>query len=299
MFNPFLQPDFIFKLTKRSKEFNRNLKIIEDFNTEIIRQRRLELASRQIEDAQSPTANAEEEDETVYFGKKRKMVLMDILLQSEIDGKPLTDSEVREEANTFLFAGHDTVSSALMFLFYNIAKHPEVQQKLVAEIREIFGDKEDELSFGRLANLQYMECVIKESMRIYPPVPMFGRESQEELTLSGGRAVPSGSNITLCPSLVHADPEVFPDPLEFIPERFMQNDSKSVEGRGFTYIPFSAGPRGCIGQRLAMQEMKIVTMRVLQHLSLAVPPNQPPIEATAELVLKPRNGIKLIVSQRS
>lgn len=186
MFNPFLQPDFIFNLTKQSKEFNRNLQIIEDFNNEIIAQRRLELAKRKIEDEKA-TENPEEEN--VYFGKKRKMVLMDILLQSTIDGKPLTDEEVREEANTFLFAGHDTVSSALMFLFYNIAKYPRVQERIVTEVREVLGDENAELSFSKLADLQYLECVIKESMRIYPPVPMFGRESQEEITLSETRLI--------------------------------------------------------------------------------------------------------------
>lgn len=167
-----------------STEFNECLKIIEDFNNEIITQRRLELASRQAED--TAVDDVEEEEENIYLGtKKRKMVLMDILLQSQIDGKPLTDEEVREEANTFLFAGHDTVSSALMFLFYNLAKYPEIQEKVLTEIREIF-EGDQEITFGKLANLQYLECVIKESMRIYAPVPMFGRESQEEIKLSEG-----------------------------------------------------------------------------------------------------------------
>lgn len=184
MFKPYLQPNFIFKLTKMSTEFNECLKIIEDFNNEIITQRRLELASRQAEDQ---AVDDDEEEENIYLGtKKRKMVLMDILLQSQIDGKPLTDEEVREEANTFLFAGHDTVSSALMFLFYNLAKYPEIQEKVLTEIREIF-EGDQEITFGKLANLQYLECVIKESMRIYAPVPMFGRESQEEIKLSEGK----------------------------------------------------------------------------------------------------------------
>lgn len=296
MFNTFLQPDFIFNLTKGAKEFERNLKIIEEFNNEIIAQRRLELASREVEQEADDTKDAEE---NIYFRKKKKMVLMDILLQSQIDGKPLTDAEVREEANTFLFAGHDTVSSALMFLFYNIARYPEVQEKLLVEIEEIFGrDPREEIVYGKLNDLKYLEGVIKESMRLYPPVPMFGRESQEELKMSCGRTLPVGSNITLCPSMVHSDPEVFPDPEEFQPERFVYKDSKAAEARGFTYIPFSAGPRGCIGQRLAMLEMKIVTVRVLQSLTLQLPKDHQAVQVTSELVLKPRNGIKLLVSRR-
>lgn len=140
------------------------------------------MANRQLEDDQD--IKEDDDQENIYLEtKKRKMVLMDILLQSHIDGKPLTDEEVREEANTFLFAGHDTVSSALMFLFYNIARYQDVQEKLFTEIKEVFGE-DQEITFGKLANLSYLECVIKESLRIYPPVPMFGRESQEEIKLS-------------------------------------------------------------------------------------------------------------------
>lgn len=180
MFNAFLHYDFIFKLTRMHREFQENLKVMDDFNNEIIAKRRKELEARRSE--ASPVEN---EEDSLYFGKKRKMALMDILLQSEIDGKPLTDLEVREEVNTFMFAGHDTVSSALMFLFYNLAKHPEVQEKCVSEIRNILGTKEqpEEITYGKLADLHYLECVIKESLRIFPPVPMFGRESQEEIIL--------------------------------------------------------------------------------------------------------------------
>lgn len=183
MFNAFLHTDFVFKFTKMHKEFQENLKIIEDFNNEIIVKRRKELENRRAQEAEKEQNAQNDDEDSLYFGKKRKMALMDILLQSEIDGKPFSDQDVREEVNTFMFAGHDTVSSALMFLLYNLAMYPEVQEKFLAEIHNVLGHTREELTYGKLSDLQYLECVIKESLRIFPPVPMFGRESQEDIKL--------------------------------------------------------------------------------------------------------------------
>lgn len=300
MFNTFYQFDFIFNLTSYARQFKKELKIIDDFNKTIIAQRRLELAKRQLELKETPSDNlSDPDDDNVYFSKKKRMVLMDILLQSSIDGQPLTDDEVREEANTFLFAGHDTISATLMFLFYNIAKYADAQEKLLAEINQTFpGGQKEEITLSKLSRLSYMDCVMKESMRMYTTVPMFGRETQEEFTLSCGRTLPVGSNVTLCSSLIHSDPEIFPNPEEFIPDRFMQ-ESSNADGRAFTYIPFSAGPRGCIGQKMAMMEMKMVVVRVLQNLSLALPQDYPPLQVMMELVLKPKNGVQLVVTERN
>lgn len=300
MFNALLQPECLFKLTPLHKEFNRNLKIVNEFTDEIITQKRRDLEnSKKLDNVnEQKSSNDNEEDESLYFGQKRRMALINILMESSIDGQPLTNEEIREEVNTFLFAGHDTVSSAISFILYNIAKHQHVQEKIVAEINDVFGS-EPEITFGKLANLQYLERVIKESLRIFPSVPMFGRESTEEIQLSCGRVIPKGSNITLCPYLVQMDPENYPNVEQFDPDRFLADESTAIDGRGFAYIPFSAGPRNCIGQRFAMQEMKIVTMRALQSLSFRLPEGQQsPPELISELVLKPRGGIKLCISER-
>lgn len=179
MFNPFMAIDLIFRFSKYHSQMEQSLEIVREFNNVIITKRRKELASNKTVLEPNP---GDFDD----FNIKKKMALMDILLQSEINGEPLSDEDIRDEVNTFMFAGHDTISSAMVFLLFNVAKHENVQQKLFAEIDAVFPKhrKDEEITFGKLAELHYMDLVIKESLRMYPPVPMFGRETQEEMVVS-------------------------------------------------------------------------------------------------------------------
>ena len=112
------------------------------------------------------------------------MALLDVLLQSTVDGEPLSNSDIREEVDTFMFEGHDTTTSGISHTLYAIARHPEVQKKLFEEIRQIIGDDKDKpITMRELQDLKYLECVIKESMRMFPPVPMIGRYVTEDITL--------------------------------------------------------------------------------------------------------------------
>lgn len=108
-----------------------------------------------------------------------------MLLQSTIKGKQLTNYDIREEVDTFMFEGHDTTTSGISFTCYLIARHPAVQQKLFEEIRQVIGDDRDKsITMHELQDLKYLECVIKESLRLYPPVPIIGRIPESEIELS-------------------------------------------------------------------------------------------------------------------
>lgn len=111
--------------------------------------------------------------------------LINILLKSSIDGRPLSNLDIREEVDTFMFAGHDTVSSASSFTLFNIAKYPEVQQKVFEEICQVFaGDRNRAHTLKDLNDLRYLDLVIKESLRMYPPVPFIGRKLQKDIVVS-------------------------------------------------------------------------------------------------------------------
>lgn len=204
----------------------KTLKILHDFTDNVIKSRRQELLHNVSKAAT---------DET---GIRRKMALLDILLQSKIDGKLLTDAEIREEVDTFMFEGHDTTTSAIAFCLYNIAKYTEVQNKLLDEIKTEVGDKPT-LTQQALNKLHYLELVIKESLRLYPSVPYFSRRLSEDTTI-GSYTFPKHCSINISPYLMGRDPKTFPDPLEFKPERF-DVETTNAKVNPFAFVPFSAG----------------------------------------------------------
>lgn len=120
------------------------------------------------------------------MGIRKKMALLDVLINSVVDGKPLTNEDIREEVDTFMFEGHDTTTCALNFALHEISKHPEVQRKIYEELKMTVGDhlEGEGIKYSDLGELKYMELVIKEVMRLFPPVAVFGRHTEEELEVS-------------------------------------------------------------------------------------------------------------------
>lgn len=226
-YNPLSRFDFIYRRTEMFKREKKALKILHGFTDKVIKQRRDEIVN-------SAQTGSEEDN----VGLKTKKALLDVLLQATIDGQPLTNMDIREEVDTFMFEGHDTTTSGIAFALYNIAKYPEVQKKVLEEIESEIGD-DDTLTLQNLNKLHYLELVIKESLRLYPSVPYFARKFVEETTIHG-YTFPKNVNIGLSPYLMGRDPKSFPDPLAFKPERF--DVETTVEKiNPFAYVPFSAG----------------------------------------------------------
>jgi cytochrome P450 family 4 len=154
------------------------LKILHSFTDDVIVSRREELMRG---GGENNSMTHDQDD----IGVKKKMAFLDVLLQSTINGKPLTNMDIREEVDTFMFEGHDTTSSGIAFCLYNLAKHPEAQKKAYDEIRNVIGDDLDSpVSIKLLNDLNYLEMVIKETLRLYPSVPMYGRKIQENVDMS-------------------------------------------------------------------------------------------------------------------
>lgn len=171
----FLRNEFLFKLSSAGRRQKKVLKILHDFTDSVIIARRQELA-RNMNERKS------EDDDDV--GVKRKLALLDLLLQSTINGQPLTNMDIREEVDTFVFEGHDTTTSGIAFCMYNLAKHPKVQQKAFEEAKSVIGDTDKVATQKDLNDLHYLDLVIKESLRLYPSVPFFGRKIYENVEIS-------------------------------------------------------------------------------------------------------------------
>lgn len=184
--NVWFRQDFIFRLfsPKLFKRLKDDIKLMHDFTENIIEERRKTLVEKQ--NATSSTSLDDKNDvDDVVVGSKRKMALLDVLLQSTIDGRPLTNEDIREEVDTFMFEGHDTTTSGLSFALHEISRHDDVQQKMYEEIVEKLGsNKQSPLTLRDLGELKYMECVIKEALRMYPPVPLIGRYFNEDVNMS-------------------------------------------------------------------------------------------------------------------
>lgn len=176
-FDVFLRNEFLFKLSKMGRRQKEVLKILHGFTDNVIISRRAELSNKS---NANDDVNAEDD-----IGVKKKLALLDVLLQSTIDGQPLTNLDIREEVDTFMFEGHDTTTSGISFALYCLAKNPEAQRKAFEEINNVIGgDIQKPVTLKDLSDLNYLELVIKESLRLYPSVPIYARKIKENVEIS-------------------------------------------------------------------------------------------------------------------
>ncbi|XP_017787230.1 PREDICTED: probable cytochrome P450 4d14 [Nicrophorus vespilloides] len=282
--NPIYRTEWMYKCTNLYKTELKALETITSFSLGIIEKRRKFLESR----------HYNEENECDEFGKRRKMTFMDILLKSTINGKPLTNEEIREEVDTFLFEGHDTTASAISFICYSLSKNPEVQKLVYEEIcHELPSDRA--VTIEDLQNLNYLEMVIKESLRLYPPVAFHTRVVGKEFEYNGTK-LPKDLMIAVNQYTLHRDPVEFPDPEKFDPLRFTAD--KQSKRHPLAYIPFSAGHRNCIGQKFAMLELKTAIAKVIENFELLPVPGYTP-ELISKITLNSNNGICVKLKPRN
>jgi cytochrome P450 len=216
-------------------------------------------------------------------------ILSMLLAARDEDGTAMTDTQAHDEALTFLAAGHETTANALGWTFMLLARQPAVRQRLTCEITEVLGDRLP--TVADLARLTYLECVIKESMRLYPPAWAGTRIAQEEVELRGYR-LPKGTIVGFSQYLTHRMPEHFAEPERFLPERF--DPDHGERHPPYAYIPFGAGPRSCIGSGFALMELKTIVPIILQRFRPDLAPGQR-IEIEPLVTLRAKRNIRMRV----
>uniref|UniRef100_A0A8C7BXB9 unspecific monooxygenase n=1 Tax=Neovison vison TaxID=452646 RepID=A0A8C7BXB9_NEOVI len=177
--------------------------------------------------------------------------------------KALSDLELVAQSMTFLFAGYETTSTALSFLAYELATHPDVQQKLQEEIDSTFPKKAPP-TYDGLVQMEYLDMVLNETLRLHPIGGRLERVCKKDVEISGV-FIPKGTVVMVPVFTLHRDQDLWPVPKEFRPERFSKKNKDSINP--YTYLPFGTGPRNCIGMRFATTSMKLALVKVLQNFS--------------------------------
>jgi len=274
--NPFVHSDLMFNLFGEGKEQKWAVDILHSFTKKVIDERRKTLS------------------EDIAYSLKEKPAFLDLLLELEnqglIDGK-----SIQEEVDTFMFEGHDTTATAVTWALHVFGCYPEIQQKVYEEICQVCGDS-SEITSDHLSKLTYLECCIKEILRLYPSVPMIVRRLGAPITI-GEHTIPAGVEVLINIFLIHRDPNFWEDAELFKPERFSQNDS--TKRHAFAYVPFSAGSRNCIGQRFALMEEKVMLALLLRSFEVESMRRRDEQFCRTELILRPKDGMPVRLKLRN
>jgi len=278
----------------------------------------------------SPSATAAAAAAAGGGGPKLKgKSLLELLFDAEegdVGGRNSLDhEELRAECNTFILAGHETTSTWCYWALYALSKHPDVQEKVYDEIRRVDvvnGEKEDDdeddddeeedeetLSLESIERLEYFDAFLKEVLRLYPPVGMIFRRTAVTLTL-GGYTIPPDTRCMIPIHVLHRHPRYWgDDPLTFRPERWLiakkYGGKKKEEGapstHKFAYLPFSRGPRNCVGQRFAAMEAKVIIANLAKHFRFELSPEcrGVDIQFATTITVKAKPAIKVLAKSRA
>ncbi|WP_225732166.1 MULTISPECIES: cytochrome P450 [unclassified Nocardia] len=214
-------------------------------------------------------------------------VLTALVRARDEDGNSMREEDLLNEIKTLLVAGHESPANALSWACYLLALHPEIQERLASEVRDVLDTRTP--NFADLGRLDSCRMVIEETMRLYPPAWIVERTPIADDVI-GGYEVPAGARVTLCMYYIHRDKRLWDDPSAFRPERFA--DAEVADRHKFAYFPFSGGPRICLGKDLSMTEMVLILAMTVQRFRLELDPAHQ-VVPLASVNLRPEHGIRI------
>ena len=210
----------------------------------------------------------------------------------------LSNDEIVATVTTIILAGYETTNNALSYTAYLLALNPTIQDKLIKEINDYYEVNPDSSLYDAAENIEYVTMVLYESLRMFPPAPRANRECKQTCAVTDDLIIEEGVDISFPIFLLHRNPEYWPNPDKFDPERFNPNTEQSYPT--FAYLPFGEGQRHCIGKRLALLEAKMTLVAILKDLQFKrCADTEVPLDLSVGITMSPRNGIKLCIVSNS
>ncbi|XP_034234397.1 cytochrome P450 4g15-like [Thrips palmi] len=317
-FRPWLWPDILFGLSEDGRRQQRLLTIIHGLTHDVVKKRKEERkqgitaglyrraagGAEQNALLQDSTADCTNDsvmsdglalglkddlDEDV--GEKKRIAFLDQLLDAAEDGVVLSDKEVEEEVNTIMFEGHDTTAAASSFFLCIMGVQHDVQDRCAAELKDIFGHSDRPATFQDTLQMKYLERCIMETLRLFPPVPILARRLTEDVKIKSGYVLPESTTVILAPFMVHRDPDTYPNPEKFDPDNFLPE--RCADRHYYSFIPFSAGPRSCVGRKYAMLKLKILISTILRKFEVRSDIPYTDYQLVGDIILKRKEGFPL------
>ena len=239
-------------------------------------------------------------DETLYamIAQRREdgftgddLLTMLMQIEDADDGSRMSDQQLRDEAATLILAGHETTANVLSWTWMLLANHPRANQRLTEELQTVLEGQSP--TFSDLPRLTYTDAVIKEAMRLYPPITDISREATQDCEI-GGYSIPKGTTLIASQWVMHRDSRYFEQPEQFMPERWLDGLEKRLP-KG-VYFPFGGGPRICIGNSFAQMEGVLILAAISQAFRLELLPTHK-IALQPSITLRPKHGIQVVLKK--
>ncbi|KAL6419102.1 hypothetical protein ACFW04_011568 [Cataglyphis niger] len=288
-FKPWYYNDLIFALSPQGRKQKKILKILHGFTEKIIAERRLyheRTNYRYLENLENDK-ETEINDAEVFGIKKKRLAMLDLLIAVSRDNL-LSDLDIREEVDTFMFEGHDTTAMGITFALLLLAEHKDIQKRVRIEVENAMQESGGKLTMRSLQKLPYLERCLKEALRLYPSVFFIIRNIEENLKLHS-YVIPAKTMIFLNIYGVHRDPNFWSNPEVFDPDRFLPE--RIQKRHPYSYIPFSAGPRNCIGQRFGLLELKAMIAPLVYNFYLEPIDHLKDIRLKIDMIIRPSHPV--------
>ncbi|XP_054004650.1 cytochrome P450 4g15-like [Hylaeus anthracinus] len=232
------------------------------------------------------------------IGEKKRLAFLDLMLELAKSGAQLTDEEIKEEVDTIMFEGHDTTAAGSSFVLCALGIHQDIQDRVYEELNEIFKGSNRPCTFQDTLEMKYLERVIFETLRLFPPVPAIARLLKEDVKIATKDYVlPKGCTVVVAPFKVHRLEEFYPNPEVFNPDNFLPERMQSRHY--YSFIPFSAGPRSCVGRKYAILKLKVLLSTILRDYRIQSDLTEKDFRLKVDIILKRVDGFRIKIEPRN